>query len=178
MQHLDLSHELLDRIANDHMPLVLVESPLSAPDIAGAVRNKKFARACMRDCLSRGEAPYASHLLYAQEGLLDDTVAAERALGIHAGLIWGSQASKTVVYEDLGLSSGMKKGIERAQKEGRAVEFRTLGFVPEPTAGEIALETLRLEVENELRRAAPFDPKTANKTLGESYAQQKNPGKP
>ena len=43
------------------MVLVLLESPY-----AGYVeRNLAYARACMRDCLLRGEAPFASHLLYA-----------------------------------------------------------------------------------------------------------------
>lgn len=43
------------------MILVLLESPY-----AGYVeRNLAYARACARDCLLRGEAPFASHLLYA-----------------------------------------------------------------------------------------------------------------
>ena len=150
MKHIELSHELLEAIENDRMEKVLVESPLSAPDLKGVARNKKYARACLRDCLSRGEAPYASHLLYAQEGLLDDGSAQERALGIHAGLVWGAAATKTVVYADLGISSGMEKGIERALREGRQVERRMLGWIPEPSEKEILLETLRREVELEL----------------------------
>jgi hypothetical protein len=80
----------------------------------------------MRDCLQRGEAPYASHLLYAQDGILDDTIPEERALGIEAGLQWGAHAEATVVYCDRGISSGMQKGIERALKEGREIEWRWL----------------------------------------------------
>jgi len=41
--------------------------------------NLKYLRRCMVDCLKRGEAPYASHGLYTQEGVLDDTVSEERA---------------------------------------------------------------------------------------------------
>lgn len=105
------------------MRLVVVESPY-----AGKVkRNIKYARACLRDCLMRGEAPIASHLLYTQPGVLDDGVPAQRILGIHAGLAWGAKADSTVVYEDHGISKGMLFGILAAQAEGRPVEYRALG---------------------------------------------------
>ena len=44
-------------------------------------RNILYARACMKDCLNKGEAPFLSHLLYTQ--VLDDDVKEERALGIN-----------------------------------------------------------------------------------------------
>ena len=102
------------------MRLVIVESPY-AGDIA---RNVEYARAAMLDCLKREEAPFASHLLYTQ--VLDDNDPMERDLGIEAGLWWGGQADATVVYCDLGITPGMSKGIERAQRKGRNVEFRYL----------------------------------------------------
>jgi hypothetical protein len=80
----------------------------------------------MADCLARGEAPYASHLLYRQPGVLDDTKPDERALGMAAGFAWGERADAAVVYTDLGTSGGMVSGIERAQAAGRPVEVRTL----------------------------------------------------
>lgn len=86
----------------------------------------KYARAAMNDCLQRGEAPYASHLLYTQEGVLNDDKPDERQLGIEAGLCWGAAADKTVVYIDLGISDGMQQGIERAKREGRPIEQRQL----------------------------------------------------
>ena len=103
------------------MRLVLIESPF-AGDIA---RNVLYARACMIDCLQRGEAPFASHLLYTQ--ILDDSRADHRALGIRAGLEWGKAAESTVVYEDRGVSPGMKIGIRVAIEAGRRVEYRRLG---------------------------------------------------
>jgi hypothetical protein len=104
------------------MTLVVIESPF-----AGEIeRNIKYARACMRDSLSRGEAPLASHLLYTQEGILKDGVPEERNWGIEAGLAWGKKAKKTIVYTDLGISGGMEKGIQRAKDEGREVEYRKL----------------------------------------------------
>jgi len=101
---------------------VLVESPF-AGDIE---RNVRYARACVRDCLLRNEYPYASHLFYTQDGILDDDTPDERILGINAGLAWGECAAATIIYTDLGITNGMKLGIERAQSVGRAVEYRTL----------------------------------------------------
>lgn len=112
------------------MRRVVLESPY-----AGNVeRNIQYARMCLRDCLLRGEAPIASHLIYTQPGVLDDNIPEERKLGIEAGLEWGKLAEATVVYEDYGVSRGMQYGIERAEKEGRPVERRRiLPHIPEGT---------------------------------------------
>lgn len=109
------------------MKRVYVESPFAAPDAEGLERNRQYLLACMRDSVMRGEAPMASHLLFTQ--FLDDDVPGERALGLAAGFTWGECAAQTVVYNDLGTSSGMALGIERATAEGRPVEWRRLpGF--------------------------------------------------
>lgn len=89
-------------------------------------RNLIYARACVRDCLELGEAPFASHLLYAQPGVLEDEIPRERAMGLSAGLAWAQAAELTVVYRDLGISPGMAEGIRRANEAGRRVVFRTL----------------------------------------------------
>lgn len=47
-------------------------------------------------------------------------------MGIEAGLAIGAFASKTVVYIDRGISPGMQYGIDRAEQEGRPVEYRSL----------------------------------------------------
>ena len=102
------------------MRLVILESPY-----AGNVSlNVEYARACMLDCLRRGESPMVSHLLYTQ--VLDDGNLAERKLGIEAGLAWGLVAEATVVYEDMGISDGMSHGITRARLARRPVEYRLL----------------------------------------------------
>ena len=102
--------------------LVILESPFKG-DVE---KNIEYARKCMRDCFMRGEFPFASHLLYTQDGILDDTKQDERKLGIEAGLTWGSFAYKTVVYTDLGISEGMKEGIKKAKRESRQIEYRSL----------------------------------------------------
>lgn len=89
-------------------------------------KNKRYARACLRDALLRGETPFASHLLYTQPGVLDDADPDERKIGIEAGLAWGGAADATVVYMDRGLSRGMRAGIDMAVKECRRVDYRWL----------------------------------------------------
>lgn len=118
------------------MRLVIIESPF-APDASKRTaeqalqldKHKRYLRAAMHDCLMRGEAPYASHGLYTQEGVLDDTIPAEREHGIRAGFAWRQVAELTVVYNDFGISRGMRYGIDDAKKRGVPVEYRTLkGF--------------------------------------------------
>lgn len=108
------------------MKLVIIESPYAGNGLSETMRNVEYARRAVADSLRRGEAPIASHLLYTQEGILDDTVPAERTLGIEAGLAWGRMAELTAVYADRGISRGMELGIERAEREGRAVEIRRI----------------------------------------------------
>lgn len=108
--------------------LVIIESPY-----AGNIeQNVAYARKCMKDSLNRGECPFASHLLYTQEGILNDTIPEERSLGITAGLNWAKLADLTAVYTDMGISSGMLAGIERARSEGRTIEYRSLAYTHQP----------------------------------------------
>lgn len=99
---------------------VILESPFAGDMLA----NRAYAIECLRDSLLRGEAPFASHILYTEA--LDDTDPAERALGIEAGLLIGKYAEKTVVYVDRGISPGMVYGIKRAVRENRPIEYRRI----------------------------------------------------
>lgn len=111
-----------DKGGKPRMRRVILETPF-AGDVP---RNVAFARACLADCLKRGDAAIASHLLYTQLGDMRDEIPEERELGIEAGLVWGRVAEATVVYTNLGLSRGVQGGIDRAKLEGRSVEFREL----------------------------------------------------
>lgn len=112
----------------DDLTKVVIESPFMGKTNKETMTNIKYVRACARDCLlNHDEAPYASHLLYPQPGILDDGDPEERQYGIDAGLLWGREAEKTIVYTDRGISKGMKYGIEGAKKAGRPVEYRKLG---------------------------------------------------
>lgn len=103
--------------------LVIVESPYAGNVSA----NEAYLRAAIRDCLVRGEAPFASHALYTQQGVLKDSIPEERELGMRAGLAWGAVAQLVAVYVDLGISSGMRAGIDVARERGLPVEMRRLG---------------------------------------------------
>ena len=117
---------------------VILETPFAAPDDDGIAANVDFARACMRDCLLRGEAPFASHLLYTQPGVLDDRTPDERKRGIDAGFAWRSVARKTVVYTDRGISGGMKLGVANAEAAGHVIEYRRLVDVGAKLGGDRA----------------------------------------
>jgi hypothetical protein len=109
------------------MRRVVIESPYSAATPWGVQRHVKYLRACLRDALDREEAPFASHGLYTQEGVLDDTKEEERVRAMEAGFAWMLPGAADVVYCDLGLSGGMLAGITRARRNGLVVEFRELG---------------------------------------------------
>jgi hypothetical protein len=102
---------------------VIIESPYRQGEVTA---NIAYAKAALRDSLQRGEAPIASHLLFTQPGILDDSVPEERRLGIEAGLSWYQGAQACVVYCDFGTSDGMLEGIRRAGIHGIPVEKRTL----------------------------------------------------
>lgn len=102
---------------------VIVETPY-----AGNVPlHLRYVRACMHDCLMRGEAPYASHHLYTAPGVLRDEVAHERSLGIAAGFAWRVVAHRTVFYANYGWSSGMQLGRDATTSLTQPFEVRVLG---------------------------------------------------
>lgn len=104
------------------MKRVVIESPY-----AGEIdSNVEYARACVRDSLSRGESPIASHLLYTQPGILNDLIPEERRRGIDAGLAWHETAHLIAVYVDRGISSGMKAAIDVARACEKVVEYRKI----------------------------------------------------
>lgn len=104
------------------MRRVVVESPY-----AGHIEaNLRYLRACLRDCILRGEAPFASHAIFTQPGVLRDEVPEERKHGIEAGFVIAEVFDARVVYTDRGMSSGMKYGIEHAEKIGQPIEYRTI----------------------------------------------------
>jgi hypothetical protein len=109
------------------MRRVILESPYRGATPEETAANIEYARKCVKDSLRRGEAPIASHLLYTQPGILDDTIAVEREQGIKAGLAWRKVATASVVYTDRGISPGMQKGIDAAIDSLTPVEYRTIG---------------------------------------------------
>ena len=80
--------------------------------------------------LDRGEAPFASHLLYPL------VLAHERRLGIETGLAWTKVAELSAIYIDLGITQGMRLGMDEARLHGVPRERRSLvelGKWPKPS---------------------------------------------
>ena len=98
---------------------VIIESPFQ-----DKLSNQDYARKCMADSLSRGEAPYASHLLYPQ--CLSDADAEQRQQGMSAGWVWMEVADLVAVYTDKGITPGMRAGISHATQHAIEVEYRQL----------------------------------------------------
>jgi hypothetical protein len=101
------------------MRRVILESPY-AGDVA---TNRAYLQRCIRDCLSRGEAPFASHQMYTDA--LDDSDPEQRKLGMLAGLRWLWCADAVVVYSDRGISPGMQWAIDQATSH-MPIEYRKL----------------------------------------------------
>ena len=106
------------------MKRVIIESPFAAANGHTVADHEAYARRCMADSLARGEAPLASHLLYTQPGVLDDTDPEERKRGMEAGFEWTAKADIVAIYTDFGISRGMVAGEARAYKHGITVERR------------------------------------------------------
>lgn len=105
------------------MKLVIIESPY-AGDVEA---NIAYARKALADSIRYyGEAPIASHLLYTQPGILDDSLAHERALGIAAGLAWRAVAREAIFYVDRGWSAGMLAAKELYEREGFPFSIRSI----------------------------------------------------
>ena len=105
------------------MKRVVVESPFAGE----ILRNEIYAEFACHDCLvNHGESPYASHILYTRRYVLRDEIPEERKLGIEAGFAWRESAEQTNFYIDLGMSGGMKLGLEDAKEKHNPYDVRKL----------------------------------------------------
>jgi hypothetical protein len=128
----------------DKVRFVIVESPFapkgktSVERKVSLARNLAYVRAAMADCFARGEVPYASHALYTQPGVLDDTIPEERAKGIQAGfsiakalamaaelLPWFFECRR-IFYVERGWSSGMHAACDDSAQRKWDIKTRHL----------------------------------------------------
>lgn len=116
---------------------VVIESPFgrnvdgSKCTPAEYARNARYLDRCIRDSLSRGEWPYASHGFFPAPGRLDDTIPEQREQGIAAGLGWAEAAGLCAAYLDHGETEGMTRGMARHVDRGIHLDFRRIGAEPE-----------------------------------------------
>ncbi len=107
---------------------VYVASPLRGqvdpnPEVQAINQTRNIAVAGML-CLFAardGVAPFAPHLLYPL--FLDDTVPAERTMGINAGISFLEACAELWVYTGLGVSEGMKAEIDIAHAMGKRIIY-------------------------------------------------------
>lgn len=104
---------------------VMLESPFRADDVSIFSRNRDYLSRCLKDSISRGESPFASHAIYPQ--VLDDSLATERKRGIEMGYDWMEVADAVVIYADYGFSEGMTKARNRAKRLQKMVAIRKIG---------------------------------------------------
>ena len=100
-----------------HMARVVIESPYKG-DVE---RNLAYAKTAMLDSILRGEAPFASHLLYTL--VLNDKLIAERERGITMGQAWLLEANLVAFYTDLGISPGMNESLKLLKSKRIRVPF-------------------------------------------------------
>lgn len=106
------------------MRLVVLESPFAGNQYRTQEDHVRYAREALLDCIQRGEAPIASHLLITQ--VLNDNDRVQRERGIACGMAWIRRADAVVVYQDCGISLGMARAIQRAQECGVPIEYRSI----------------------------------------------------
>jgi len=145
-----------------HKPRVIIESPMftradgkRCPP-AEVERNMRYLKRAVLDSLRRGEAPFASCLIYPQ--VLNDALPEERRLGIDAGLAWGDTADSFAVYADHGISDGTVEGLTRHEQNGMKGEYRHIGAEPEAAAHESLdlIDRLVSRLHSFVFRAAPL----------------------
>ena len=104
------------------MKRVVIESPLRGD----YEMHLFYARLCIWDSLIRGEAPYASHVLFHHEDILDDNDIIGRILGMEVGSVWSAAGDLRAFYIDLGISQGMIAAKDEAERLGQPYVLRTL----------------------------------------------------
>lgn len=127
------------------MRRIFIASPLAPRGGNTFIDNLKLAEVLCRDAILDGVAPFAPHLLYPR--FLEDTVEAERELGMKAGRRFLATCDELWAYNRLGISSGMQAEIEFAKLIEIPIIFPPRWSVIEPRIGyDDALAQLDLPI--------------------------------
>jgi len=98
---------------------------VASPYRGNVEENEWYARTACTDAVSRGELPIAPHLLFTQ--FLDDGDELERDIGMNMGQhLLRHHCQLLAVYDDNGISDGMKAEIALAERFGITVEYRSV----------------------------------------------------
>lgn len=109
-----------------HRLLVVLESPFAGKDKNEKLAHLAYTKKALLDSISRGESPIAGHLLYTQEGILNDDIPSERTKGMECHLSWIKAAEVLAVYTDMGISDGMGMAVRMARRQGVTIEYRSI----------------------------------------------------
>jgi len=110
---------------------VFVASPFAGRGRTDAEReddsdeNIAYAIRCQGDAIARGESPYVPHLALTHS--LDDSDPSGRERGLALALAMLAGCEVLAVYEDRGVSGGMRGEIAEAERLGIPVEMRRIG---------------------------------------------------
>jgi hypothetical protein len=102
----------------------VIESPYAGDTDEEVAANIRYLRAAMNWCLHNGYAPFASHGLYTQPGVLRDEVHGERHLGIDAGKAVGRLMPVRLVFAGAGVTPGMREVLDEPVGDQVVVSVR------------------------------------------------------
>lgn len=81
---------------------------------------------CLDDSISKGEAPYSSHIYLPLTKSCRDDIPSGRKLGIEISRKFLSICQLLVVYKDFGISEGMQDEIDFAKAIKIPINIRTI----------------------------------------------------
>jgi hypothetical protein len=128
------------------MKLIAVESPYGSDDWQEIAENIHYLRACMHYVHLQGNAPYASHAISTQPGVLDDSdkgPGGERETGIFGGQAIADRMDEKWVFMDKGMTTGMEYGYKRSGEINQPILIKELGpdwhrYVAKPKPDDVA----------------------------------------
>lgn len=85
--------------------------------------NVKRAKECCRSAIFADVVPIAPHIYFTQ--FLDDTACEERELGIACGLELLDLCDEVWVYNENGITEGMREEIEYAKQKGIPLIYKS-----------------------------------------------------
>jgi hypothetical protein len=96
---------------------------LISPFSGDTTRNIAYALKAMHYLFAIGYSPYASHILFAASGCLDDSDAKDREFGMAAGYAFLSTCEVAFAFMDLGVSRGMRSDLDAARRLSVKIDY-------------------------------------------------------
>jgi hypothetical protein len=105
---------------------------LISPFSGDTKRNVAYALRAMHHCLAAGYSPYASHILFAASGCLNDDEPKDREFGMAAGYAFLATCEVAFGFMDLGVSRGMRADFDSARRLEIRIEYVSIvaGVIP------------------------------------------------